>query len=277
MATPAIALTAFLARCADRNADGMAGAKRLADALSARFGLPVARIGNPQPPQPGNWGAVLDDARPSLTQLAQRQQAVFERGDRPLLVMARCASGVASLPAMVRSHPGAKLVWFDAHADSNTPATSTTGYLGGMVISAAAGLWDSGFGGGLDLSNVVLVGARDIDPAERALVESSGMRHVPAGPGLASRLREAIGSAPAYIHLDCDVLEPGIVPTEYEVAGGLTLADLEEVCSVLAGNEVVGVEIAEFQSLWPSGEQASTDGLVAAIRPLLERMGAELH
>lgn len=277
MPTPAIALIAFLARCADRNADGMAGAKLLADALARSLGIEVTLVGEPRAPQPGNWDAVLADAQPSLERLARTLEASFSRSQKPLLVMARCASAIASVPIAHAARSDIKLVWFDAHADCNLPSTTATGYLGGMVISAAAGLWDSGFGGQLDLKNVVLVGARDIDPAEQVLIGSSGMCHVRVGPGLASRLREAVGSAPVYVHLDCDVLEPGIVPTEYAVAGGLSLADLQDACAALAGNEVVGLEIAEFQSSWPSGQQASANGLIAAVGPLLERMGGDLH
>jgi arginase family enzyme len=45
---------------------------------------------------------------------------------------------------MLRYRPDAKIVWFDAHGDFNTPETTPTGYLGGMVLSALCGLWESG-------------------------------------------------------------------------------------------------------------------------------------
>jgi arginase len=48
----------------------------------------------------------------------------------------------------------------DAHADYNTPASTPTGYLGGMVIAALCGLWDSGYGAGLAPDRTILVGAR---------------------------------------------------------------------------------------------------------------------
>jgi hypothetical protein len=74
------------------------------------------------------------------------------------------------------------------------------------------------------------------------------------------------------LHLDCDVLEPGIVPTEYRVPGGLSLADLHSVCGVVAEHEVIGVEIAEFQSAWaPDGNEASPVELLDAMQPLLGR------
>jgi arginase len=161
-------------------------------------------------------------------------------------------------------------VWFDAHGDINTPDTTTSGYLGGMVLTGAAGRWESGLGSGLDLANVVLVGARDLDPAERALIDSGAPRLVTAGPNLGSRLRSAIGGRPIYVHIDCDVLEPGLVPTEYSVPGGLTFDDLHDACRVIAGNEVVGLEIAEFEAT-PGDDSAANSiaALLDALGPLI--------
>jgi len=58
-------------------------------------------------------------------------------------------------------------------------------------------------------------------------------------------------------YLDCDVLEPGIVPTEYRVPGGLDLQQLKGALQVLAECEVVGLEIAEFET--PSDGNEGTE------------------
>ncbi len=170
---------------------------------------------------------------------------------------------MATLPVVARHHPDAVVVWFDAHADSNLPSNSNSGYLGGLVLTGAAGLWETGLPSGLNLQNVVLVGARDIDAAEQALIDRGQLRLVECGAGLNERLADTIGDRPVYIHLDCDVLEPGIVPTEYLVPGGLTLADLHQAAITLARNELIGLEISEFQACWPSdGIDASPDLLL---------------
>jgi arginase len=273
MATSEIALTAFLAPCADRNSDGMAGARMMADALALKLQIPITQIGVPDAPCPGRWDAVLDQAEPSLSMLRRHCESALARGEAPVIVMARCASAIATLPAVARSRPDAKIVWFDAHADCNTPSTSTTGYLGGMVISAAVGLWDSGFGGDLNPSHVVLAGARDIDDAERMLIDTTPFHHIPVGPGIAQALCDAVGDSPVYIHLDCDVLAPGLLPTEYEVEGGLSFDALAECFRALARNEVLGVEIAELQSHWPElGTPAPVETLLSALEPLLQRL-----
>jgi arginase family enzyme len=161
-------------------------------------------------------------------------------------------------------------VWFDAHGDSNTPKSVPNPYLGGMVISGAAGMWESGLGAGLRFSSVVLVGARDLDPDERALIAAGTLTLVHVGPELGERLARAVGTRPVYMHLDCDVLDPGIVPTEYVSPGGLTLQDLREACDVLARNEVIGIEIAEFEATWAKDDSpCSPAALLEALEPML--------
>jgi arginase family enzyme len=162
------------------------------------------------------------------------------------------------------------VVWFDAHADGNTPDRSATGYLGGMVLSGAAGLWDTGLGAGLSLAKVVLAGTRDIDQPERRLIEAGAPVLVAPGADFADRLARAVDGRAVYVHIDCDVLEPGLVPTEYCAPGGLDLTQLQHACAVLARREVVGLEIAEFEAVWAeTGRSAECDALLAALSPLI--------
>jgi arginase family enzyme len=184
--------------------------------------------------------------------------------------MGRCAAGLGTLPAVAAAHPEAAIVWFDAHGDCNAPRFTTSGYLGGMVLTGAAGHWETGLGAGLDLARVVLVGARDLDPCERDLIENGTIRLVEAGPGVADRLREALAGRRAYVHLDCDVLDPGLVPTEYEVEGGLSFADLRAACAVIAESGAIGAEIAEFETAWRDGRPGDAAPLAAALAPLYQ-------
>lgn len=271
------ALTVFKGRVADRNPLGMLGSERLGWALAKRFALTPNVVGTPEPPLAAKWDVELNAARPALNALSQTLDQTFQRGNTPVTTLGRCAASLATLPVVVRHHPDALLVWFDAHADSNLPNNSASGYLGGLVLTGAAGLWPTGLPSGLQLHNVVLVGARDIDPAEQALIDEGVLRLVKPGNMLASRLAAAIADRPVYVHLDCDVLEPGIVPTEYQVEGGLTLADLQLAVATLAKNEVIGLEISEFQASWPdSGIEAAVDPLLDALSPLLTKICAAI-
>jgi arginase family enzyme len=253
----------------DRNSRGIAGAQLVGNKLSSHLHQTPVFVGTPREPQRATWDRELTLARGDLRSLAAALDGLLGAGKRVVTAMGRCAAGLATVPVIAIRRPDACVVWLDAHGDSNVPSSRPDAYLGGMVITGAAGHWDSGLGGSLDLSNVVLVGSRDLDPDELRLIATGKLRHLPVGPDLPARLREAIAGRPVYVHLDCDVLDPGIVPTEYEVPGGLTLADLRAVAEVIAEHEVIGLEIAEFESQWSDGRQGAPGPLIDALAPLL--------
>lgn len=269
-----IGLTVYCARAGDHNDLGMAGAVSVGKALSKRLGIPATTIGEPDIVLNAGWEAELAAATPALSALAEHLDHLFSLRLAPLSALSRCAAALATLPVVIRHRPDTCIVWLDAHGDLNTPRTTLTGYLGGMALAGPAGLWNSGLGNGLSLANIILVGARDLDPAERALVEAGMVRLIPPKGDSLSRLRTALGGRPAYVHLDCDVLEPGIVPTDYRVPDGLTLAELHAVCKVLAEVEVVGLEIAEFEHAWASNDApVSPATLLDALEPVIARLG----
>jgi len=269
-----LSITAFQGRAGDRNDLGIPGALALATALARRLALPLATIGAPRPALNADWRIELAAAAPDLRKLADHLTVQLLAKRTPVTVLNRCAAAIATIPRVAAHHPDACVVWFDAHADLNTPDSSTTGYLGGLALSAPAGLWDSGFGRNLPLSSIVLVGSRDLDPFETELVVSGKVRLVaPDTPHLADAVIEAVANRPVYVHLDCDVLEPGLVPTDFRVDGGLSLQSLHAVFSALSTTTLIGLEIAEFQSSWEPGlEPASPTGLLDAIQPLLSAL-----
>ena len=272
-----IALTTYIGRAGDRNARAMRGASTLGEALAKRTGLRPRRIGAPSQPIRGGWAAQLEAAISDLRQLGAYVGEILDRGARPLSAMGRCAASLATLPQVARRRPDAAVVWLDAHGDCNAPtegARSADHYLGGMVLTGAAGLWPTGLGADLELSQVILAGGRDLDPPERARIERGELALVEVGPGLGARLRQAVRGRAVYVHIDCDVLDAGLVPSEYQVPGGLSLRDLTEACAVLAEREVVGVEFAEFEGEWPSGAIDDGGRLVEAAEPLLRKLGA---
>jgi arginase family enzyme len=268
-----IALTVFQGRAGDHNNLSIPGAKSLGEMLSNRLRIPYQVIGIPEPALCADWKVELVAAMPALRLMAAKFDSILAFGQLPLTASSRCAVSLSTLPMVARHRPDACVVWFDAHADLNTPDNTTSGYLGGLALSGPAGLWDSGLGGGLKLSNIILVGQRDLDPPEQALVDSGQVRLIPPYPNLAVELREAISGRPVYVHLDCDVLDAGIVPTDYRHENGLQLKELLVACTVLAAGEVIGFEIAEFENAWQEGgSPVSPAGLLDAVQPLIDRM-----
>ncbi len=266
-----MALTHFAGRAGDHNDLAMVGSRQLAAALAERLGTTATVVGAPEPALSVDWQEELAAAMPTLRAMAARLDDAFAAGATPVAASGRCAVALATLPVVAAHRPDAVVVWFDAHADLNTPADTTTGYLGGLAFSGPLGLWDSGLGAGLAPENAVLVGARDVDPPERALLDAGRVAWVPVGPAMADELREVVAGRPVFVHLDCDVLDAGIVPTDYLVPGGMTLDDLHATAAVLAESEVVGMELGELESLPDAGDPpAYVTRLLDALAPLLD-------
>jgi arginase len=148
--------------------------------------------------------------------LAERVRAASAAGWLPLILAGNCITAVGTLAGLSAYEPA--VLWFDSHADFNTPETTTGGFLDGMALATATGrCWRQlaarvpGFRPTPE-HKVVLLGTRDLDPLERDLLEQSEAtvldpEHVrrdldPALRNLGARARDV------YVHLDLDVLEP---------------------------------------------------------------------
>jgi arginase/N-omega-hydroxy-L-arginine amidinohydrolase len=276
--TPGLRLILVQGPVSDRTPGAMRGAAALARALAERHGLTPEALGEPDAaPRREPWEPALRRARPLLEAVSERLARGLGAGERTIVIAGRCANSIATLPRFAAAHRGLGVVWFDAHGDFHTPESTPTGYLGGMVLSAAAGLWDSGLGSGLDPRRLVMVGARDLDPTEVPLIEAHGVRRVPPGPDLVARLGRALpGEGPLLVHVDWDVLDPAAFPAEYKVPGGLQPAELRACLAALADTgRVVGLEAAEFDApLDPHATAIAAAIGAEVLRPVVERLAA---
>ena len=167
-----------------------------------------------------------------------RTIADLGEGAVPIVFSGNCHACLGTLSA---ARSATDIVWFDAHGDLNTPDTSITGYFDGMALSTALG-WSwaelvksiPGFSPRAE-RDVVLVGARDLDPQERVRLSQSQIRHY-APPAMSAAGRDlqfaaAIASPSrrqAYVHLDLDVLDPSELPVNrFTVPDGVSIAWLE--------------------------------------------------
>jgi arginase len=164
------------------------------------------------------WDIELERAGSSLELMAWQIDKVMAQGLKPVSAITRCAVALATVPVVLRHRPDAVVVWLDAHPISTN---RTTPRLDTSAAWPCPGpwVWESGLGAGPPSSQTVLVGVRDVDPAEQAHIQAGRIVAVPLGDGLTDRLAEVVSGRRVYFHLDCDALEPGIVRTEYQVAG----------------------------------------------------------
>jgi arginase len=188
----------------------------------------------------------------------------------PLVVSGDCTTSLGVLAGLQRAGREVGIVWFDAHADFHTEATTTSGYLGGMPLALAAGIGTLTLPDALGLrpvpgSRIALVDARDTGPAEHDLLGRASVGQTAVGA------LEGLPPGDLYLHLDVDVADPQDVPyLLYPVPGGPRLAEvLAAVEQVLATGRVVAVGLG---ATWEPGSAARGphDELVAAVVRLVE-------
>lgn len=269
-----VSLSHFASRAGDHNDRAMQATPTLAAVLSERLAVSPTVIGRPQPASPTNWDRELAAALPALQQMSTHYDQILSAGKSPVTALSRCAVALATLPMVAKHRPDAVVLWFDAHADLNTPDTTETGYLGGLALSGPLGLWNSGLGAGLTGRRTILVGTRDIDYPEHGLISTSEIALVAVAPEMAHALAQQVAGRPIYLHIDCDVLQPGTVPTDYTVPQGMTLMQLEECAAALTGSEVIGIEIGELETdgRGHHDTERSARLMVSAIEPLLQHL-----
>ena len=186
-------------------------------------------------PSEGSWVAEIGTAFDLDRQLASAVADVRARGAFPLVLAGNCITSVGTIGGLGGATTG--VLWFDAHGDFNTPDTTVGGFLDGMALATVVGrCWTSlaaGVPGFTPVAekNVVLVGARDLDPAEADLLAASGITHLHAREA-AARLDaelEALGRRvdQLYVHVDLDVLDASEGRVNGYAGGpGLSRADL---------------------------------------------------
>ena len=229
-------------RTSDRSRYGVEGAVALGAALACRLGVAAELVGEAGAPREGRWADDLRDAGPAVAAAGAALAAALDAGELPVLLASDCTIALATLPLLARRDPAARVVWFDAHGDFNTPDTTASGFLGGMCLAGACGRWDAGADGAFDPARVVLSDARDLEHGERAELDRAGVVRVPPG-GVAAAVR----GERVFLHLDLDVLDPSEMPFSFPAAHGLSLDALRAVLADLAAAaEIVGVQVTSI-------------------------------
>jgi arginase len=239
------AVIALLCRTSDRDARGAQGAEALAGELAARLGGEARMIGSPGEPGDTPYDDDLRDARGCLLEAGGQVEDALAGGRFPILTSSDCSVCITTLPAVGRLRPEAVVLWLDAHPDFNDPQTTQSKFLGGMCLAAACGAWDAGLDAGtIDPSRVVMCGIRDVDAGERVLVETNGVGLVERP----SRLAEVLAEREVFIHLDLDVLDPGVMPgLHWPAEGGFSDGGLRTLLAEVAeAADVIGIEITDL-------------------------------
>ena len=170
----------------------------------------------------------------------------------PIFLGGDHALALGSVPAMATRAANAGkplyVLWLDAHADINTPQTTTSGNLHGTPVAYATGR--AGFDGfpavahPVPEAHVCMIGLRSVDRPEKQDLEDSDMAYVDMRmideKGIAKPLTaflDRVRAAGGHLHvsLDVDFLEPAVAPAVgTTVPGGATLREGHLVMELLS-------------------------------------------
>jgi len=176
-----------------------------------------------------------------MARISDGVRTAARKGLFPFVLSGNCNSAVGTLSGLTPRERS--IFWFDAHGDANTPETTTTGFLDGTGLAAAMGWCWRGLTGQVpgfrpvSSSNVLLLGARDLDPDEQSLLDDADVRRLSPSAIAEGRLAPAIaalGDGAAYVHCDLDVLDPSEGRANpFLTPDGLSLSGLEQAIATI--------------------------------------------
>lgn len=231
--------------------------------------------------------AALNDLRPRV------EQGV-KTGALLLVLGGECVQALAVVAGARRYYRHVNLLWLDRDADLNTPATTPSGRLDGMVVAHFTGRGAAElvrFWGEPPLvrePDVTLFGLERVDPPEQEFLSRSPIRRVLAADaqqiGVPSAARHALEQMHAdgrefVLHFDVDAIaQEDFAPVPLPGSGGLRVGEVREALRVFASHKnLLALDVAEYnpdQDPDGNGAKLLVDLLADALTARLERLTA---
>jgi len=220
-------------------------------------------------PAPQDKLKYVDEISAACEQLAKKVLEILSNNQLPLVLGGDHSIAIGSLAGVSarcrQNDQTLGLIWFDAHADMNTPETTPSGNIHGMPLAVLLGCGAQkltevgGFSPKLDPEYCAHVGARDIDAGERELIKKLGMRFFTMREiderGMAVCMDEAIAIAARAsggyaVTFDVDALDPGDAPGSGTlVRGGLTYREAHLAMEKIAeAGGMCSLEVVEINT-----------------------------
>jgi arginase len=212
----------------------------------------------------------LKEILKACDQLAGLVERTLQMGQLPIVLGGDHSIAMGTLAGVARhfqpQNGSAGLIWFDAHADFNTPESSPSGNVHGMPLAASVGVGPRELTALGDISpkvrpqNAVLVGVRDIDAEEKELLASSAVRVFTMRDiderGMRSVVEEAIRIASQHtsglaVSWDMDFLDPAYAPgVGTPVKGGASYREAHLAMEMIADTDnLVSLEVVEVNPI----------------------------
>jgi arginase len=232
----------------------------------------------------------LQEIVAGLNDLKVRAELAVKSGALVLVLGGDCAQMIGLLTGVRRYYKHVNLLWFDRDADLNTPASTPSGRIDGMVVAHVIGRGAPElvrFFGESPLvrePDVTLFGLERLDPPEQEFLSKSPMRHIDAGDiqskGGTAAARDGLNYVHAdahefVLHLDTDVIAAAEFPAVNVPGGdGLRMAEVRAALSEFAKHRnLLGLVVAQYnpdKDPDGSGAKKLVDLLVETLSTRLE-------
>lgn len=217
----------------------------------------------------------LDEVARANEQLAKMVDQEVSENVFPLILGGDHSIAIGSLAGISRHYDNLGVIWFDAHGDLNTEETSPSGNIHGMPLAVSLGLGHSKLVNILDYApkvkpeNIVIVGARSLDPGEKELIKEKGMKvytmHEIDRLGMSYVMEEAITylkkkTDGVHLSLDLDGLDPSEAPgVGTPVMGGMTYRESHLAMEMIAeANILTSAEFVEVNPILDDKNKTAT-------------------
>jgi len=208
-------------------------------------------------------------------QLAKMVDQEVSENVFPLILGGDHSIAIGSLAGISRHFENLGVIWFDAHGDLNTEETSPSGNIHGMPLAVSLGLGHSKLVNILDYApkikpeNIVIVGARSLDPGEKELIKEKGIKvytmHEIDRLGMSYVMEDAITylkkkTDGVHLSLDLDGLDPSEAPgVGTPVMGGLTYRESHLAMEMIAeANILTSAEFVEVNPILDDKNKTAT-------------------
>jgi arginase len=232
----------------------------------------------------------LQEIVAGLNDLKVRAELAVKSGALVLVLGGDCAQTIGLLAGVRRYYKHVNLLWFDRDADLNTPASTPSGRIDGMVVAHAIGRGAPelvrffGESALVREPDVTLFGLERLDPPEQEFLSKSPMRHIDAadiqskGGSAAAQNGLAYVHADAHefvLHLDMDVIAVDEFPAvNVPGSGGLPLAEVRAALSEFAKHKnLLGMTVAQYNP----DKDPDGSGAKKLVNLLVEALSARLE
>ena len=230
----------------------------------------------------------------ALEALKPRVELAVKSGALPVILSGDCSVALATVAGARRYFRNVGMIYVDRDADLNTPATTPSGCVDGMVVSHLTGRGAAElvrFWGEPPLvrdPDLALFGVDRLDPAEEELLRKSPLRSYLAADvkrkGATEAAQAAIerihaGTHDFVLHFDVDVIAD-FPATNYPGSGGLTLEEVREALAVFAQQKhMAAMEITAYNPTKDAdgaGAKIIVELLAAVLEKRLEALKAAI-